>query len=261
MAIYKFGKLPKKEDERTLQLEKYVTAQAPEPPQAIDWGDPVRSWGTLGNDTIGDCAWAGQAHADMLWYTNAQQQQLAITTQAVLAAYSAATGYDPSAELPNGDNPTDRGTALLDALNYWRTTGIDGHTITAFVEVDLKNTEQVKLAIDLFGCLYVGVQLPPAVEPRSANDIPGWTVSPDGSPDNQPDLNARHSVIYDAHDHTGPDVITWGRRLKASWGFHGAYCDEAYAMLAPDWFDQSGKDPQGLDLNTLHDDLVFVTSQ
>jgi hypothetical protein len=43
--------------------------------------------------------------------------------------------------------------------------------------------------------------------------------------------------------------------------FHRAYCDEAYAMLAPDWFDETGRDPQGLDLKTLTDDLRFVTSQ
>jgi hypothetical protein len=215
----------------------------------------------LGNDTVGDCAWAGQAHADMLWYANAQHQPLRISTHAVLGAYSAVTGYDPAAGRPNGDNPTDRGTALLDALNYWRATGIDGHRISAFVEVDPHDIEQAKLAIDLFGCLYVGVELPKAVEPTEPGPLPAWTVTPDGTIQNQPDPDGGHCVIYDAYDPDGPDVITWGHRVKASWGFHQGYCDEAYAMLAPDWFGATGKDPQGLDLQTLNEDLQFVTRQ
>ena len=226
----------------------------------MDYGTAVADWGMLGNDTVGDCAWAGQAHADMVWVANAEHTQLVIPTADVLAAYSKVTGYDPSAALPDGENPTDRGTALLDALKYWRGTGIDGHTITFFVEVDPKNVDHVKLAIDLFGCLYVGVQLPKAVEPTSPDNVPDWTVTPNGSPENEPDPNAGHCIIYDAYDANGPNVITWGRRVRASWGFHQAYCDELYAMLAPDWFDKSGVDPQGIDLKTLTHDLQLVTA-
>ena len=91
MAIYKYGKLPKKEDERTLELEKYITAAAPTPPEAINWGEAVSEWGMLGNDMVGDCAWAGQAHADMLWYANAQNQPLPITTTAASPRATAST--------------------------------------------------------------------------------------------------------------------------------------------------------------------------
>ena len=208
----------------------------------------------LGNDTVGDCALAGQAHADMLWAANAEHVQLPITTAMVLRAYSALTGYDPAADGPGG-NPTDRGTVLLDALKYWRKRGIDRQTIKAFVEVDARSIDHAKLAIDLFGCLYVGVELPDAVLPEGPGVLPAWTVTPDGSPRRAPNPHNGHCVVYAGYDAAGPTVVTWGTTVKASWAFHEAYCDELYAMLSPAWLRH---DPPGIDVATLTADLDLV---
>src|ERR1700722_5894085 len=108
---FRLGKQAKRDDPRTLQLSRYLTT-APSPPAQVDWGAKVASWGMLGNDTVGDCAWPGRAHADMLWSSNTQSAPIAITTQQVLAAYAAVTGYTPKDNGPSG-NPTDRGTNLL----------------------------------------------------------------------------------------------------------------------------------------------------
>jgi len=251
---YKLGKLPRRDDDRTLRLATYLTPAAPTPPPAVDYGAAVRDWGMLGNDRVGDCALAGQAHADMLWAANAEHVQLGITTAMVLRAYTAVTGYDPGADGPGG-NPTDRGTVLLDALNYWRKRGIDRQTIRAFVEVDTHSVEHAKLAIDLFGCLYVGVELPDAVLPRGPGALPDWTVTPDGSRDRAPDPHNGHCVVYAGYDAGGPTVVTWGTTVKASWGFHEAYCDELYAMLSPAWLRH---DPPGIDVATLTADLELV---
>ena len=257
--VFKLGKQQKRTDARTLQLTSYLGTAAAAPPPSANWGTKVSNWGMLGNDTVGDCAWAGQGHADMLWTSNTEAAPVNITTTEVLAAYSAVTGYNPNDNGPNG-NPTDRGTNLLDALKYWRTTGIDNQTITAFVEVDPKNQAHVELAIDLFGCLYVGVELPDSVLPTGPTNVPPWTVSPDGSQQNAPDPNNGHCVLYSAYDASGPTVITWGQTLPASWAFHAAYCDELYAMIAPGWFGPNGQDPQGLNLAALEQDLKQVTS-
>jgi len=251
---YKLGKLPRRDDDRTLRLATYLTPAAPTPPPAVDYGAAVVDWGMLGNDRVGDCALAGQAHADMLWAANAEHVQLPITTAMVLRAYTAVTGYDPGADGPGG-NPTDRGTVLLDALNYWRKRGIDRQTIKAFVEVDTRSVEHAKLAIDLFGCLYVGVELPDAVLPRGPGALPDWTVTPDGSRDRAPDPHNGHCVVYAGYDAAGPTVVTWGTTVKASWEFHEAYCDELYAMLSPAWLRH---DPPGIDVATLTADLELV---
>ncbi|HEV2451420.1 MAG TPA: hypothetical protein VGS62_05795 [Streptosporangiaceae bacterium] len=248
MAQFKLGKQPKKVDQRTLALARYLTPAAPPAPASVDYASSVTDWGMLGNDTVGDCAWAGQAHADMLWVANAQQKQLTITTAQVIHAYEVVTGYNPN------DPQTDRGTALLDALNYWRHHGIDRQKITAFVEVDPKNTDHVKEALSLFGTLYVGVQLPDSVLPGGASSIPPWTVAPDGTPASEPNPNNGHCVIYGAYDANGLTAVTWGQTVPVSWAFHAAYCDELYAMLSPHWF-SGGIDPQGIDIATLTADL------
>ena len=251
---YKLGKLPKADDARNLMLAAYLTPAAPTPPPDVDYAAAVTSWGMLGNDTVGDCALAGQAHADMLWTANADHRQLAVTTAMVLRAYSEVTGYDPRDDGPGG-NPTDRGTVLLDALKFWRKRGIDRQTIKAFVEVDTKSVENAKLAIDLFGCLYVGVALPDSVLPSSPTDLPAWTVTPDGKPENEPNEHNGHCVVYAAYDADGPTVVTWGATVKASWAFHTSYCDELYAMLSPVWLRH---DPPGIDVATLTSDLELV---
>ncbi len=260
MAKYMLGKLPKKVDSRTLALARYLTAAVPAPPPSVDYGGAVLDWGMLGNDTAGDCAWAGQAHADMLWVANAQRQQLAITTDQVLQAYEQVTGYNPGDVQPDGSNPTDKGTALLDALKYWRATGIDQQTITAFVEIDPTNSDHVKQGLNLFGTLYLGVQLPNSVLPHPPSPIPPWTVAPDGTPDNQPDPKNGHCVIYCAYDANGLTAVTWGQTVRVSWAFHAAYCDELYAMLSPSWF-KDGTDPEGINIAALTADLQQIAAQ
>ena len=87
---------------------------------------------------------------------------------------------------------------------------------------------------------------------------PPWTVSPNGTKDNQPNPDNGHCIIYSAYTASGPTVVTWGTTVPCSWAFHAAYCDELYAMVAPGWFGPGGKDPQGLDLATLQSDLAEV---
>jgi hypothetical protein len=254
--IFKLGKKAKREDTRTLQLSAYLTGAAA-PPDHVDWGSKVDSWRMLGNNEVGDCAWAGQAHADMLWTSSTRSAAADISTKEVLAAYSAVTGYNPKDNGPKG-NPTDQGTTLIDALKYWRTHGIAGRTIKAFVELNPKNVEHVKAAIDLFGCVYIGVELPDAVLPNGASDIPHWTVTPNGEAKYERNADNGHCVIYSAYDGKGPTVISWGTTVQASWPFHVAYCDEAYAMVSPEWITKRGVDPQSLDLAALEHDLAAI---
>jgi len=232
--LYRTGKLPKVVDERTLQLARYLSPALAPPPARCDYtgkfiGPGGRSlWGMLGNDSVGDCALAGQAHADMLWAEFAEGRRLRITDAMVIHAYSKVTGYVP------GDPNTDRGTSLLDALKFWRRPGIDRQTARAFVEVDPQDLDNVRRTIDWFGCAYLGVELPDAVLPH-ALPIPEWTCSPDGSPEKRPNPQNGHCVIYAGYNAVGPLAVTWGQTVQVSWAFHAAYCDELYALLAPSW--------------------------
>jgi hypothetical protein len=226
--LYRTGKRAKETDERTLQLGHYLAPSLPAPPPACDYAAKILAWRMLGNDRVGDCALAGQAHADMLWAKWAEGRELRISEAMVIGAYAKLTGYVP------GDPSTDRGTTLLAALRFWRKCGIDGQRLRAFVEVDPRDMDNVKRTIDWFGCAYVGVELPDAVLPH-ALPLPSWTCTPDGTQARQPNRANGHCVIYAAYNASGPVAVTWGTTVQVSWAFHAAYCDELYAMLAPSW--------------------------
>ena len=40
-----------------------------------------------------------------------------------------------------------------------------------------------------------------------------------------------------------------------TWGFWAAYCDEAYAIVSPDFFTGAQKTPDGFDMQQLQADL------
>ena len=70
------------------------------PPQA-HFGH-IPSIGMMGNDQWGDCVYAGGGHLIEAATFYGQHRELVITTEQALSAYSAATGFDPSAGPPGG---------------------------------------------------------------------------------------------------------------------------------------------------------------
>lgn len=220
---------------------KYATT-LPKPPASRNYSKIGEPWGMLGNDTICDCVYAGMGHADMLWSFWGQRLNLPVVTADVLQAYSAVTGYNPS------DPNSDQGGSLLDALKWWRKVGIRGQKIDSFMEITPADTTSMKLAIDLFGCAYVGVNLPDNVLP--GHTVPTWTKT-----SLPPNPNNGHCVIVVRYTSASVYVVTWGQLLRASWPFMKKYCDEAYAALAPAWCPYK---PSGFDYATLQADLAVL---
>ena len=257
----KLGKLPKRYDKRTFKMANYLTTTLPTPPKTESWLSKVSNWPMMGNDTVGDCTCAGAGHATQLWTSYAQTVTFVPTTNQVLAMYSAITGYTPSN--PNSDTGSD----LLSVLNYWRNTGIAGHKILGYMQFAETKTpsNQVENAIYLFGCAYIGLQLPRAVQNMNSWYIPtGQALTGDWAPGSW----GGHCVIVPSYDTTilsGPDgpstktvglnVISWGEVIPMSWGFWNAYVDEAYAVLSADWINQSNLSPSNFNLTQLQSDL------
>ena len=210
----------------------------------------------LGNDTVGDCALAGQAHADMLWAANAEHR----AARHHHRAWCCAPTRPSPATIPHDDgpggNPTDRGTVLLDALKYWRKRGIDRQTIKAFVEVDptLGRATPSSPSTCSAASTWASSCPTPCCPRARASCRPGrWCPTAAGA--TRPTRTTATASIYAAYDATGPTVVTWGTTVKASWEFHAAYCDELYAMLSPAWLRH---DPPGIDVATLTADLDLV---
>lgn len=243
----RLGRLPSKPDARTARMVDFVALSTlPASPPARDWTNRLPAdLGMMRNDQVGDCAYASAAHMVQVW-SSQRGQTVTIPDDDVVAAYSAGTGYDPR------DPSTDKGASMLDVCKQWRTAGIGGHRIGAFVKVDPRDQEHVRAAVSLFGAVYVGCNLP-----LRAQDQRGalWEPLGTGGFDAAGSWGG-HAVACAAYDHRGPQLLTWGARQAATWDWWAAYVDEAYACLSAEWVTGAAPAPSGVDVAGLQDYLA-----
>ena len=150
-------KHPRKSDYRTLRFKNYVTAALPPPPSSLNvldrvyaklgTSDPTTLFPLDGNDTLGDCTMAALAHA-ITTYRGILGSKDIMSKQAVVKLYLHLTGG------------VDSGLNELDVLNYWRSHAVSNDKILAYVAVDPKNHTHVQQAVQLFGGVYLGFQVP-----------------------------------------------------------------------------------------------------
>lgn len=251
------GRKAAKEDRRTLRLADYldeavVLPQVPEVFQLTP--QTIRGWPMYGNNQYGDCTCAAAGHMVEVWTAASGAEHDPIDDE-VLAMYWA-TGTPPNQPCPPG-GPTDDGRVEIEVLNYWRQTGLGVHKIGAYVAVDPSNHDHLRIALYLFGGLYTGIALP-----RTAQGQSEWSVVGDGKTgDAQPGSWGGHAVPYLPYwDGQVIPLVTWGGVLQATVGFHDAYCDEAYAVVSPEFLNQQGQTPQGLDVDALNADLAAIAA-
>ncbi len=243
----RIGKRAPRLDPRTFRAERFLPAVLPKPSHGYQWDGAVATWPMLLNDNLGCCVPAASGHMIQQWtaYTGSH---IVPSDGQILKAYEDIGGYVP------GDPSTDNGCVMLDALNYWRQTGIAGHKILAYIKVDLKKTDQVRLSIELFGNLYLGIQLP-----ISAQGAGKWTVPPGGPVgDGSPGSWGGHCLPIVAYNPRVLTVVTWGSLLPMTWEFMAAYADEAYCVLSQDWIDNTGIAPSKFALAQLQADLTSL---
>lgn len=238
----KLGKLAPKLHPKTLKLGKYLTGELPVPAEKVyrEYKVPEAAKQMYGNDKWGDCVWAMAANALIL--ASCHTGTVVIPTlEEVLAGYTAVTGFDQE----TGAN--DNGTAMTDAFEYLRTTGIAGHKILAWAKIDYTNLVHRKIGVDLFGMTLTGVQLPQNAQEQFAAGQP-WEVS---SHHNK--IEGGHAVLRCGTGSEGDDYWTWAKSdQKASAAWSAKYIDEEYVIITEDWIDQAtGKTPGGFDLATL----------
>ena len=250
MPNFKLGKSPKKFHPKTLMLSKYLTGELPAPAEKVfrEYKIPDNAKQMFGNDQYGCCTCAGQAN--LLINETCHTGTVVIPTEdEVLNMYSAITGFNRT----TGAN--DNGAAMTDVLSYMQTTGLAGHKILAWAEIDITNLEHRKLACQLFGATYVGVNLPSQaqnqfVEGQQCN----WEVVPGDT------IEGGHCIIRPGYGSQGDDYVTWGNWfVKASAAWSSTYVEEEYVVISEDWINQATKlTPGGLDLVTLQADLALL---
>ena len=117
--------------------------------------------------------------------------------------------------------------------------------IGTFGDINPLNISHVKQVIYLFGGLDIGLQMPQAWQGRSIWDKVDDHLGSWGG----------HDVWVVDYDAYGVWCVTWGELQFITWeGFHWA-CDEAHALIVPDWVP-----PVGFDMAALKAALALVTA-
>ena len=239
----KLGKKPARHDPLTLHYGDYRTASLPPVPAEAHWGHGL-PFAELGNDVYGDCVEAGFAHQVQVWSGRAGTPFVPTEAEA-LDAYSAITGFSP-------DNPaSDQGTDMLTACQYWKSTGIAGHEVTAYLSVPPTQPGYIREAVALYGGAYVGVALPLSAQSQVGSL---WTVT--SGLDAAAGSWGGHCIPLCGYDAESLWCVTWGALQRMTWDWLQTYCDEAYLLLGRDWCEADGQSPAGLAWGALSADLA-----
>lgn len=248
-ATCKLGKVAPVVDLRRALLARYL-----EPvlvvPDLVDWTTKVSAWPMLDNDREGDCVEAMILHSLQLWAAWIGWSGLNLADGQGQALYTLITGYNPA------DPSTDNGTSEVDALDFWRKTGVQGHKLDSYADVNPRSPAEVRAGVYLTGALQAGVALPVSAQRQQVWDVAG----PLTDPDNQPGSWGGHGIPIVAFNAQGPVCITWAGVKQMTWAWFAAYCDELHAPVSHDWLSNSGVTPAGFDVAQLAADVAVLTA-
>lgn len=215
-----------------------------------------------GNDTWGNCVPCSLIHADMALSAYAGQPHT-YTPDYGVTLYSEITGFNPHAG-PPGDNPTDNGTEIQTALEYWKNTGItdasgNTHKIAGYAQFS-NPADEVLLAqvLEVFGCVIVGVSLQRDQERQFASGEAWDYVAGE-------QFIGGHGITLQQRSVGGVGTlhyITWGAAQPATrkfqWHCAGQGNGEAWAVVTDSWLQASGDSIEGLNIQQLLADLQYV---
>jgi hypothetical protein len=241
---YKTGKRPASYDRRDLTLARYLAL--PSRPDEFGHERSIGVFPMFANDVVGDCVFAGAAHEHQVWGTEGFSPA-DFSDASVLKSYSEVTGYVP------GDESTDQGTDVRDAMKYRRATGLldaagNRHKLAAFLSLEPGNVDHLLDAAWLFGAVGVGIEFPNSAMDQFNAGQP-WSVVPGAS------IEGGHYVPIVGYRRGMFVAVTWGKLQLITPRFFSRYCDEAWCMLCPEILDGSGHSPEGFDLLALQQDL------
>ena len=163
----------------------------------------------LGNDKYGDCTCAAALKIQAIFDCASGRTDRSPSLDDALWLYSQITRppFDPQ----TGAN--DNGADLQTVLSFWKNNGVysDGTgRIKAAYAVDATNKSEVIAALNQYGMLYAGCDLPKAWEQITGT---GFTWGMDGPPD----PNAGHCTYIYGHNDVGVFDGTWGMEGTIPW--------------------------------------------
>jgi hypothetical protein len=249
MHGHKLGRLHRTYDPRNPNMSAITAGVTlPPPPPSIDYTTHLpANLGMMLNDKLGDCTCAAFYHALQVWSVNAGKKIDTEPDADVEQLYIQACGYNPRAggEGPGG-NEQKVLTFLLKTGAPYGPKGQSRQKIAAFVEVDPRNTDDVKRAILNCGVAYIGFNVPAYIMPANEPPLKVWDVETKNT-----QIVGGHAVVLAGYTATGARVISWGQYYTMTWGFFAKYVDEVYAIADMEWINAKGTTPGDLTLAEL----------
>lgn len=230
---FRLGKLPAQPARPHVEISTLLGEVEADPPPSCDWQSDSIVWPMYGNADWGDCVFAEIGHSINQLTFYAAGSEVQPTDADILGGYSDVTGFDPNAG-PPGNNPTDQGTYVQDAMKYWRATGVGGHRIIAYASLDVSNLAEIKKAIAIFGSVSVGMNFPSsAMDQFNREQV--WDVVRGAR-------NAGgHCVLVGAYGSGRFGLVTWGSETEMTEAFWKKYVDEAWVVLDAEGLRKAGE--------------------
>jgi hypothetical protein len=251
--VFRSGWKPTPPEQPRVRLTAALRANAA--PSVIDRGKGVSVIGMHLNDTWGCCTCAADANIVQQQTFYGGGTEAVIPDSAVLAAYEKVGKFNPS-DGPPGENPTDQGATVPAALAYLKKTGMTGHKIAAYGEVDVTEIAKIRTAIWEFGGVSIGLNLPNSAMTQF-NAGKDWFVdTADES------IDGGHCVYVCGYNANGFMLWTWDKLIYMDIGFWNVFVEEAWAPISKDWVNKTtGEDPDGVNLVTLGAEFLAITGQ
>jgi len=257
MHVHRLGRLHRTYDPRIPHMSALLAGQTlPPPPPTVDYSKNMpANLGMMLNgppQDLGDCTCAAVYHAIQVWTFNATNGGLVTAPDLdVEQLYIRACGYNPRVpgEGPGG-NEQHVLTYILKNGAPFGPNAQSVHKITAFVEVDPRNIDDVKRTINECGVIYIGFNVPQFIVPTNGPSPSVWDVQNSGT-----NIVGGHAVVLAGYDAVGARVISWGQYYTMTWAFFAKYVDESYAIADSTWVESGGKTPGGLTLAELEQQM------
>ena len=250
--VYKLGRLPHDPARVALCLQAHDLlnlSALPTRPAARDWSmksGVETTYQMFANDRLGTCVIASLLDEFLTWA--AQTGALfSASEQDALDGYQKFGGWDPSNSVA-----TDRGCVMLDVVTRLLSETLAGQTVRAFDHVDPKNEVLMAAALELFGGLWLGWDLPLAWQGADVWDVSSAGIKTGAWAPGSWGGHATHSPLWSP---TRCGVITWMEHQPVTMPAVAAYCSEAYALVSDRlWAVLTGdRCPAGVDVQRLVD--------
>jgi hypothetical protein len=246
----KLGRLAPDYSKSRLWLEDYyIRAYLPTPPVNVDRCSKVSSWPMYLNDRFGDCTCAGMGHLIGAQSAYAKPSEVLFTNTQIQSLYEiVCPGFNPVTDA------NDNGAMLQTVLQAMSATNPLGVEVTAFAQLKATDINSLKLALYLFGSVYIGVNLPQSAETQFSNGQP-WTYV-QGDP-----IAGGHCVCIQkiTPDYLNPyTAITWGGTVRVQSEWMNTYLEEAWVAITPDWIQSNQHSIDGVDVQGLIADAAAI---